>query len=70
VFGLNLNGLKNPKSETDLFNKRVENLNPNRLKLKGVDLNPTRLYKQIKRVRFELPIYLLIYLIAMTFNAK
>ena len=43
VFGLNLNGLKNLKPEPDLFNKRVENLNPNRLRFKRVDLNPTRL---------------------------
>ena len=61
VFGLNLNGLKNSKSEPDLFNKRVENLNPNHLKLKRVDLNPTCLHKQVKRVRFGLPIYLLTY---------
>jgi len=59
VFGLNLNGLKNPKPEPDPFNKRVENLNPNRLRLKRVDLNPTRLTKQVKRVGFRLPIYLL-----------
>ena len=70
VVGLNLNGLENPKPEPDLFNKRVENLNPNRLELKRVDLNPTRLHKQVKRVRFGLPIYLLTYLIAMIFNAK
>ena len=70
VFGLKLNGLKNPKPELDLFNKRVENLNPNRLKVKRVDLNPTRLHKQVKQVRFGLPIYLLTYLIVITFNAK
>ena len=58
VFGLNLNGLKNSKPEPDLFNKRVENLNPNRLRLKRVGLNPTRLSKQVKRVGFRLPIYL------------
>jgi len=69
VFRLNFNGLKNPKLEPGLFNKRVENLNPNRLTLKRVDLNPTRLHK-VKRVRFGLPIYLLTHLIDMFFNAK
>ena len=70
VFGLNLNGLENPKLEPDLFNKRVENLNPKGLSFKRVDLNPTRLYKQVKRVGFGLPIYLPTYLIFMNFNAK
>jgi len=70
MFALNLNGLENRKPEPDLFNKRVENLNPNRLKLKWVDLNPTRLQKQVKRIRFGLPIYQPTYLITMTFNAK
>ena len=64
MFGLNLNGLKNPKPEFNLFNKRVENFNPNRLTFKRVDLNPTRLSKQVKRVGFRLPIYLLTQLIS------
>ena len=70
VFGLNLNGLKNLKPELDLFNKRVENPNPNRLKLKRVDLNPIRLHKWVKRVGFGLPIYLRTHLIVMTFNTN
>ena len=70
VFRLNLNGLKTSEPEPDLFNKRVENLNPNHLTLKRVDLNPTRLHKQVKRVGFRLPIYLPTHLIYMTFNTK
>ena len=57
VFGLNLNGLKPSESEPDLFNKRV-------------DLNPTCLHKQVKRVGFRSPIYLSTYLIALIFNPK
>ena len=63
MFGLNLNGLKTPEPEPDLFNKRVEKPNPNRLRLKRVDMNPTRLSKQVNRVGFRLPIYLLTQLI-------
>jgi len=70
VFGLNLNGLKNPKPEPDLFNKRVENFNPNRLTFKRVDLNPTRLNKQVKRVEFRSPINLPTHLIALLSNPK
>ena len=57
VFGLNLNRLKTPEPEPDLFN-RLRNPDPNRLRLKRVDLNLTRLHKQVKRGRFGLPIYL------------
>ena len=32
VFGLNLNGLKTPEYEPDLFNKRVEKPQPKLLK--------------------------------------
>ena len=70
VFGLSLNGLENLKPEPNLFNKQVENPNLNRLKLERVDLNLTRLHKQVKWVKFGVPIYLPTYLIAMTFNPK
>jgi len=70
VFGLNLNGLKNPKPEPNLFNKRVKNFNSNRLKFKRVNLNPTHLHKQAKWVGFRSPIYLPTYLIVLIFNPK